>query len=194
MTTEAAEPRSRRLLVLVPLALFLGLATLFLMQLVSGRDEAKIPSALIGREVPKTSLPPLEGMAGTGIDSTDFIGKVTLVNVWASWCGPCRDEHPLLLELSRDPRFELVGLNYKDEPENARRFLGGFGNPYKAIGVDEVGTRGNRLGRLRRARNIYHRARRQDPVQACRAADRGILATTLMPEIDRALAAPPPGS
>ena len=139
MTAEVTEPRSRRLLVLMPLALFLGLATLFLIQLVSGRDEAEIPSALIGHAVPQTSLPPLEGIGRAGLDSTDFIGKVTLVNVWASWCGPCRDEHPLLLGLSQDPRFELVGLNYKDEPENARRFLGGFGNPYKAIGVDEAG-------------------------------------------------------
>ncbi len=139
MSEQAAEPRSRRLLVLVPVALFFILAALFLMQLVSGRDAAEIPSALIGQSAPQTSLPPLEGMGLPGLESKDFPGKVTVVNVWASWCGPCRDEHPMLMELSRDSRFELVGLNYKDEPGNARRFLGGFGNPFKAIGVDEAG-------------------------------------------------------
>ena len=64
---------------------------------------------------------------------------MTLVNVWASWCAPCRQEHPLLYELSQDKRFSIAGLNYKDRPENARRFLGELGNPYKAIGVDDAG-------------------------------------------------------
>ena len=61
------------------------------------------------------------------------------MNVWASWCAPCREEHPLLLGLSQDRRFDMAGLNYKDQPENARRFLGSFGNPYPAIGVDGAG-------------------------------------------------------
>ena len=139
MSERTAEPRSRRLLVLVPVVLFFILAALFLMQLISGRDAAEIPSALIGHSVPQTSLPPLEGLGVPGLESKDFLGKVTVVNVWASWCGPCRDEHPMLMTLSGDSRFDLAGLNYKDEPENARRFLGGFGNPFKAIGVDEAG-------------------------------------------------------
>ncbi len=139
MATEAASPKPRRLLVLVPLVLFLGLAGLFLMQLLSGRDVAEIPSALIGQPAPATSLPPLEGVSLPGLDSKDFIGKVTLVNVWASWCAPCREEHPLLLALSQDKRFSIAGLNYKDAPENARRFLGSLGNPYSAIGVDSAG-------------------------------------------------------
>ncbi len=74
-----------------------------------------------------------------GLNSSDFLGKVTLVNVWGSWCVPCRQEHPLLLELSKDNRFTLAGLNYKDRPENARRFLGELGNPFHAIGVDDAG-------------------------------------------------------
>jgi cytochrome c biogenesis protein CcmG/thiol:disulfide interchange protein DsbE len=139
MATQAASPKPRRLLVLVPLVLFLGLAGLFLMQLLSGRDVAEIPSALIGQPAPATSLPPLEGVSLPGLDSKDFAGKVTLVNVWASWCAPCREEHPLLLALSQDKRFAIAGLNYKDAPENARRFLGGLGNPYSAIGVDSAG-------------------------------------------------------
>jgi cytochrome c biogenesis protein CcmG/thiol:disulfide interchange protein DsbE len=134
-----SAPKPRRIFVLLPLLLFLGLATVFFAQLISGRDISAVPSALIGRPAPQTSLPPLEGTGLPGLESSDFAGKVTLVNVWASWCAPCRQEHPLLYELSRDKRFSIAGLNYKDRPENARRFLGELGNPYKAIGVDDAG-------------------------------------------------------
>ncbi|WP_378946864.1 DsbE family thiol:disulfide interchange protein [Mesorhizobium sp. ANAO-SY3R2] len=140
MSTETQKPAgSRKLFVLLPLLVFLALAGIFLMQLLSGRDLSVIPSALIGHDAPKTELPPLEGMSVPGLNSADFVGKVTLVNVWASWCAPCREEHPVLLELSKDQRFAIAGLNYKDKPENARRFLGDLGNPYRAIGVDQHG-------------------------------------------------------
>ncbi|PBC06887.1 DsbE family thiol:disulfide interchange protein [Mesorhizobium sp. WSM3859] len=136
--TEAQAPR-RRLFVLLPLLVFLGLAGLFLSQLLSGRDTSEIPSALIGLPAPQTSLPPLEGVNLPGLDSKSFAGRVTLVNVFASWCAPCREEHPVLLGLSQDKSFTLAALNYKDQPENARRFLGDLGNPYQAIGVDPAG-------------------------------------------------------
>ncbi|TGS12469.1 DsbE family thiol:disulfide interchange protein [Mesorhizobium sp. M2E.F.Ca.ET.209.01.1.1] len=136
--TEAPAPR-RRLFVLLPLLVFLGLTGLFLSQLLSGRDTSEIPSALIGLPAPQTSLPPLEGMDLPGLESKSFAGRVTLVNVFASWCAPCREEHPVLLGLSQDKRFTLAALNYKDQPENARRFLGELGNPYQAIGVDPAG-------------------------------------------------------
>lgn len=129
----------RIVLVLVPLVLFLGLAAIFLMQLESGRDNSVVPSALLGEPAPATDLPPLEGADLPGLSSDDFAGKVTLVNVWGSWCVPCRQEHPLLIELARDERFRIAGLNYKDEPENALRYLGDLGNPYDAIGVDRTG-------------------------------------------------------
>ncbi|MBZ9823276.1 DsbE family thiol:disulfide interchange protein [Mesorhizobium sp. CA4] len=138
MSLETEAPR-RRLFVLLPLLVFLGLAGLFLSQLLSGRDTSEIPSALIGLPAPRTDLPPLEGTSLPGLASKDFAGKVTLVNVFASWCAPCREEHPVLLGLSRDKRFTLAALNYKDQPENARRFLGDLGNPYQAIGVDPAG-------------------------------------------------------
>ncbi len=132
------RPR-RRLILLLPLAIFLALAAVFLMQLLSGRDISAVPSALIGEPAPVTNLPPLEGGILPGLDSSTFAGKVTLLNVFASWCAPCREEHPVLLALSQDKRYRLAALNYKDKPENARRFLGELGNPFAAIGVDETG-------------------------------------------------------
>ncbi|MCV0379700.1 DsbE family thiol:disulfide interchange protein [Nitratireductor sp.] len=137
--TGEKSNRSRRLLFLLPLLVFLALAAVFLMQLFSGRDTSLVPSALIGRDAPQTDLPPLEGMSLPGLSSDAFAGKITLVNVWGSWCLPCRQEHPLLMELARDGRLVIAGLNYKDKPENARRFLGDLGNPYDAIGVDQNG-------------------------------------------------------
>jgi cytochrome c biogenesis protein CcmG/thiol:disulfide interchange protein DsbE len=136
--TADERPR-RRLIVLLPLAIFLALAGIFLMQLLSGRDISEVPSALIGQPAPVTNLPPLEGGTLPGLDSKQFAGRVTLLNVFASWCAPCREEHPVLLALAQDKRYALVALNYKDKPENARRFLGDLGNPFSAIGVDEAG-------------------------------------------------------
>jgi cytochrome c biogenesis protein CcmG/thiol:disulfide interchange protein DsbE len=140
MSAESEAPRpSRRLFVLLPLAAFLALSALFLAQLLSGRDAATIPSALIGAPAPVTDLPPLPNSPLPGLSSADFKGKVTLVNVWASWCAPCREEQPVLLALSQDRRFDIAGLNYKDKPENALRFLGELGNPFTAIGADTAG-------------------------------------------------------
>jgi cytochrome c biogenesis protein CcmG/thiol:disulfide interchange protein DsbE len=136
--------RGRILLALLPLAVFLALATIFWSQLNSGRDISEIPSALIGTKAPTLSLPPLEGSTladGPMPALTDAAirGKLTLVNVWASWCIPCREENPAILQLSKDPRLQVVGINYKDQTENALRFLGELGNPFSAIGVDPRG-------------------------------------------------------
>jgi cytochrome c biogenesis protein CcmG, thiol:disulfide interchange protein DsbE len=133
----------RRLIVFIPLAAFLALAALFVLRLGAG-DPSRIPSALIGHPAPATSLPPLAGLerdgkAVPGLDSTDFKGEVTVLNVWASWCVPCRDEAPLLLKLAADRRVRIVGINYKDQPDNARRFLGRYGNPFIANGTDDNG-------------------------------------------------------
>lgn len=140
MSVTSEKPaRSRRLLFLLPLLLFLALSGVFLVQLISGKDTSVVPSALIGRSAPQTDLPPLKGMNLPGLSSEAFSGRVTLVNVWGSWCLPCRQEHPLLMQLATDERVVIAGLNYKDKPENARRFLGDLGNPYDAIGVDQNG-------------------------------------------------------
>lgn len=140
-----ARPRRRLWLVALPLVVFLALAALFFSRLETGGDPSRIPSALVGKKAPVVTLPPLAGLKGPdgqplpGIDLAALGGKPALVNVWASWCGPCRDEHPILMQLGKDPRFSLVGINYKDAPDNARRFLGQFGLPYQAVGVDPNG-------------------------------------------------------
>lgn len=140
-----AAPRRRAWLVALPLVLFLGLAALFFSRLETGGDPSRIPSALVGKAAPTIPLPPLEGLKAPdgaqmpGIDIAALGGKPALVNVWASWCAPCREEHPVLMQLAKDGRFALVGINYKDAPENARRFLGQYGLPYHAVGVDPKG-------------------------------------------------------
>ena len=98
----------------------------------------ELPSPLINKPVPAFSLATLSDPAQK-VSPQDLRGKVWILNVWASWCGPCRDEHPVLMQLAKDGRFNLVGLNYKDAPENARRFLGQYGLPYQAVGVDPKG-------------------------------------------------------
>jgi cytochrome c biogenesis protein CcmG/thiol:disulfide interchange protein DsbE len=143
-TVPDEKPLARRLVVLVPLALFLALAALFFFRLGSG-DPSRIPSALIGHPAPETNLAPVAGLldrAGKplpGITAADFTGAVTLVNVWASWCVPCHDEAPLLGALAEDSRIRLIGINYKDQADNARRFLGRYGNPFAAAGSDGNG-------------------------------------------------------
>jgi cytochrome c biogenesis protein CcmG/thiol:disulfide interchange protein DsbE len=131
----------KRLWVLLPLAGFLALAILFMFRLNAG-DPSRVPSALLNKPVPDFSLPPIEEGADAGLSSADLSKGVHLVNVWASWCGPCRLEHPILMQLSADKRFTLVGINYKDVPENALRFLGTLGNPFAKNGADRDGKTG----------------------------------------------------
>jgi cytochrome c biogenesis protein CcmG, thiol:disulfide interchange protein DsbE len=143
LANENENVRWRRLLVLVPLVVFFGLVMLFLAGLKSG-DPSRIPSALVGHPAPQTNLPPLAGLerggeAVPGIDPATFKGGVTVLNVWASWCAECHDEAPLLMQLAQDHRLRLVGIIYKDKAENARRFLGRYGNPFAAAGIDPGG-------------------------------------------------------
>lgn len=140
---ENIGTKRRNVLVLLPLVVFLALAALFLYRLGAG-DPSHLPSALIGHPAPKTDLPPVAGLERDGkqvpgLNNATFTGAVTLVNVWASWCIPCRDEVPFLERLSKDKRIQLVGINYKDAAADARRFLTRFGNPFLAAGVDSTG-------------------------------------------------------
>ncbi len=188
----------RRVVVLAPLVVFLALVALFLIRLYSG-DPSRIPSALIGHPAPQTDLPPVAGLERNGavvpgIDAASFKGAVTVVNVWASWCVPCHDEAPLLMQLAQDSRFRVIGINYKDEPDNARRFLGRYGNPFAAAGADLNGRAGIEWGVYgvpetfvvgRDARIAYKLV---GPITADN------INTVLKPEIEKALAAPTPSS
>ena len=146
----APPTRRRSLLMALPLVLFAGLAALFWFRL-GDRDPSRIPSALIGRPAPATALPAVEGLVNNGaavpgLDPEAFKGKVSVVNVFASWCVPCHDEAPLLTEMAKDKRFQVVGINYKDAPDNARRFLGRYGNPFAIVGADGNGRAGIEWG------------------------------------------------
>lgn len=139
--SESGVPQRRRFrpVVLLPLLFFVGLAVVFLMRLESADAPDTIPSVLIGKPAPDFALPALEGAGVPGLARADLDGKVTLVNIFASWCVPCRQEHPVLEEVAKDSRIRLVAINYKDKPANAAAFLQEMGNPYAAIGVDQAG-------------------------------------------------------
>lgn len=139
----ASRGRSRYVLALLPLLVFAGFAAVAAKMLyeqdVNGLDVSAIPSALIGTKAPSLALPPLESANVPALTDAAIKGKLTLVNVFASWCVPCRQEHPMLKELAKDERLNIVGINYKDKSDNALRFLGELGNPYAAIGIDPNG-------------------------------------------------------
>ena len=141
-TAAAHTGRSR--LPIWPLAIFAVLALVFALALSSG-DPSRLPSALIGRPAPIVVLPALDGLGDGartigGFSSADLAnGEVSVVNFWASWCAPCVQEHPLLVALKERTGVKLYGVNYKDQAATARRFLGRYGNPFVAVGVDANG-------------------------------------------------------
>ncbi|VTZ48612.1 Thiol:disulfide interchange protein CycY [Methylocella tundrae] len=149
----APVPAKRRsLLVFLPLLFFGAIAALFLLRLFAG-DASRLPSALIGREVPAFTLAGVEGLPGAnGLSDADLRqGHVTIVNVFASWCVPCREEHPTLMGIAGDQKLKdlgvrLVGLAYKDTPANVRELLGADGDPYATIGADPNGRAAIDLG------------------------------------------------
>jgi cytochrome c biogenesis protein CcmG/thiol:disulfide interchange protein DsbE len=124
--------------------MFAALVALFAFALTTG-DPSKLPSALIGKPVPATAFPAVDGLVDggrpvAGFNSADLAaGDVSVVNFWASWCAPCAEEHPLLVTLKEKTGVPIYGVNYKDQPEAARRFLGRYGNPFKAAGADATG-------------------------------------------------------
>ena len=134
----------RRLAYLLPLALFAALAGYFALALFSGRDPRELPSALLDKPMPAIDLPSLTD--GPRLTTAALLGQVTVLNVFASWCAPCRVEHPLLIRLARQERVRLVGIAYKDRPEDSRRFLAELGDPYQTIGIDRDGRAGIEFG------------------------------------------------
>jgi cytochrome c biogenesis protein CcmG/thiol:disulfide interchange protein DsbE len=188
------QPRRMRLVVLVPLALFACLAALFFFRLLGPSDHSVLPSVLIGHPAPPTNLPPVAGLVRDGqpvpgLSTADFAGNVTVLNVWASWCIPCRDEAPLLVKLAEDKRIRLVGINYKDPGDNPRRFLGRFGNPYAASGADISGRAGIEWGVYGVPENFIIGRDGKIAYKLVGPITEENLRSLFMPEIEKALAA-----
>lgn len=144
MSADAPPTNVRRnLLFALPALVFAAIAGVFLWGLQPGRDPHKLPSVLIDRPVPQFDLATIQGYDKEGLSSALLQGPgVKLVNVFASWCIPCKAEHPLLMELAAEGRVPIYGINYKDKPEDARRWLAELGDPFAAIGADESGRVG----------------------------------------------------
>lgn len=146
MTNEPAPSTRKRGIgwVLTPVLVFAGLVALFAFALQGG-DPSKLPSALLGKPAPVTEFAPLEGLLADekpvpGFTSGELAtGRPVIVNFWASWCAPCAEEQPLLVQLQKRSGVALYGVNYKDDPVAARRFLGRYGNPFAAVGTDPKG-------------------------------------------------------
>lgn len=145
---EHPEPKrssTHYLLAALPLIVFLSLAAIFYKQLSSGVDPSKLPSVLIGKPAPSLPTAPLTGLI---VDGKQFPtptpqvekGKVTVVNVWASWCVPCRAEHPIITRMKEERDITLIGINYKDKNPNALKFINTLGNPFDSIGIDPNGA------------------------------------------------------
>ncbi len=124
---------------LIPIGLFVLLG--FLLGYGLKLDPRKIPSPLVNKPLPAFSLPTLEDPKKL-ITNADLRGRVVMINVWASWCVACKQEHPLLLELAQRKQIPIIGLNYKDKPADASKVLETEGNPYDTIIVDASGRTG----------------------------------------------------
>jgi len=192
-TQDSPAPRGR-LALFLPLAVFAALAVLFFLRLFAG-DASRLPSALIGKQAPAFSLPAPPGLAGVGGLAGDDLrkGHVSVVNVFASWCAPCRTEHAQLLALAKDPALAkkgvtLAGLAYKDEPANALRFLEEVGNPYAAIGVDLAGRVAIDFGVYGVPETFVIRGDGAIAYKYVGPLTRQALEETLLPEIEKALA------
>lgn len=144
MTSDQNAKPGINWLRLAPVILFCLLAAAFAFALQTG-DPSKLPSALLGKIAPSQAIPAIEeltdnGKPVSGIDAKRLAsGAPVVVNFWASWCAPCVTEHPLLLALRDKTAVAILGVNYKDQPAAARRFLGRYGNPFAAVGADANG-------------------------------------------------------
>ena len=128
---------TRILLLLSPLVVLVALVAVFALNM--NRDPSLVRSVLLDKPAPDITLPAVEGLGVNGLSNPMLEGQATVVNVFASWCVPCRAEHPFLMEMLRHTGVRLIGINQKDQPENAVKFLAELGNPYDAVGSDTDG-------------------------------------------------------
>lgn len=147
MNDNSRRPGGTRLAFLIPIVAFLvlaGFAGIALLATLRGeRDMTQLPSAMVGKPAPTAALPDLRNAEGT-VSAADFAGRPFLVNVFASWCAPCRAEAPALALLAEE--IDILGIAYKDRPEDTKTFLATYGDPFAAIGVDRDGGAGMRWG------------------------------------------------
>ena len=138
----------KRLLFALPLLVAMIIGGFAIWGLSGGRDPSALPSVLISQPVPQLDLGPIKGVGRPGLSTADIskMEGIKLLNVFASWCLPCRAEHPNLTRLGQEEGLTLIGINYKDKPEAAAKWLDELGNPYEAIGSDYSGRASIDLG------------------------------------------------
>lgn len=145
--TQTTPPPQRRIgWVALPVAIFGTIAFLFAVALKPGGDPSRLPSVFIGKPAPAYAFAAIPELAtatpvATGFNQSAFATgpNVTVLNFFASWCAPCVDEHPQLVEIGKRPGVTLAGVNVKDDPSAARQFLSRYGNPFAVIGADRNG-------------------------------------------------------
>jgi cytochrome c biogenesis protein CcmG/thiol:disulfide interchange protein DsbE len=181
--------------VAAPFVIFAAVAAMFAFALTLG-DPSKLPSALIGRPVPQTEFPALEGLVAEGqpvpgFTSADLAkGSVRIVNFWASWCTECIEEHPLLDELKSRAGVDIFGVSYKDQAAAARRYLGRYGNPYAAVGVDPNGRNAIEWGVYGMPETFVINGRGEIAYKHVGPISKESLEKTLLPAIEKARGAP----
>lgn len=196
MTTAPNGGGRRIAWVLAPVVVFAAIAVMFAFAL-RGSDPSNLPSALVGKPAPAVSFPPVEGVAQGGKPLPGFAtsdlaaGRITIVNFWASWCGPCIQEHPFLMALSRRQDVQLFGVNYKDKPERGAGFLKRHGNPFARLGADIEGRGAIEWGVYGMPETFVVDGAGRIVFKHVGAIDEGVLRGKLLPAIARAQAAQP---
>jgi cytochrome c biogenesis protein CcmG/thiol:disulfide interchange protein DsbE len=176
---------------LLPVVIFTIVAGFFVVALRGG-DPSRLPSMLVGKPVPQAVFPPIDGLETNGRPEPGFAssdlakGKVSVVNYWASWCAPCVEEHPYLEQLKTSANVDIYGVNYKDDPASARRFIGRYGNPYTAVGSDAQGRAAIDWGVYGTPETFVVNGRGEVVYKHVGPITAESLSTTLLPAIEKA--------